>query len=390
MVKIDFKQPKYLLPIMVFLPLCFIIYFVGNLFDGDDDENAVPTDEINANLPEYEEGKHYSKIEEMQMRYRDDAGSYSAVGALGEDEQVVETIEQGYSDDELNRISAEEAERIRQQKELAEMQRSLATSQNRLNNSRSRDTYSVEDDYDREMEEMTVRAQQRKQMYDRLYGTNDDDAEERLERQRADSIRKVREREREQNRPALVLKSPETNAEKFNTVSGSYTDDGTDMLIRAIIDQTTKAQEGTRIRFKLLDAITIKDVRLQKGSYLYGIVSGFEGQRVKVNISSILVGNRFLKVDLSVFDNDGMEGFYVPSSVFREMVNEAAANTVSQSINFSDNSGGYGFNAEALGLQALQNIYNSASSAIAKNIKKNKAKIKYSTVVYLINSKESR
>ena len=37
-------------------------------------------------------------------------------------------------------------------------------------------------------------------------------------------------------------------------------------------------------------------------------------QRVKATITSILVGDKFINVKLSVFDNDGMEGFYVPES----------------------------------------------------------------------------
>jgi hypothetical protein len=55
------------------------------------------------------------------------------------------------------------------------------------------------------------------------------------------------------------------------------------------------------------------------------VVSGFGQQRVKASISSILVGGKFIKVGLSVFDNDGMEGFYVPESTFREMVKDAGS-----------------------------------------------------------------
>ena len=64
-----------------------------------------------------------------------------------------------------------------------------------------------------------------------------------------------------------MLKSRETNADKFNTV-GSSADNVDAPLIRAMIDKTTKAHEGTRLRFKLLDDVTIHDVRLAKGTYL--------------------------------------------------------------------------------------------------------------------------
>ena len=157
-----------------------------------------------------------------------------------------------------------------------------------------------------------------------------------------------------------------------------------------MIDQTTKAHEGTRIRFKLLDNVSIKDLKLPRGTYLYGTVSGFTQQRVMAKITSILIGNKFIKVDLSVYDNDGMEGFYVPESAFRDFMKDAGSSTIQQNIQFDSGSSTTGISGEALALQALQNVYNSATSAVSANIRKNRAKIKYNTIVYLINSSEAR
>ena len=112
--------------------------------------------------------------------------------------------------------------------------------------------------------------------------------------------------------------------------------------------------------------------------------SGFVGQRVQADITSILVGNKFIRVNLSVFDNDGMEGFYVPQSAFRDMIKDAGAQVLQNNINL-DSGAGSELSGEAIALQALQNAYQSASSAVSANIRKNKAKIKYNTIVYLIN-----
>ncbi len=69
---------------------------------------------------------------------------------------------------------------------------------------------------------------------------------------------------------------------------------------------------------------------------------------------------------------------------------EAVASTVQQNISFESESGyGSGISGEAIALQALQNMYNSTTSAVSANIRKNKAKIKYNTIVYLINSDEA-
>ena len=103
------------------------------------------------------------------------------------------------------------------------------------------------------------------------------------------------------------------------------------------------------------------------------------------SITSILVRDKFIKVSLSVFDNDGMEGFYVPESAFRDMMKDAGSQAMQQNIQLSSDYGG-GLSGEAIALQALQNMYQSASNAVAGNIRKNKARIKYNTIVYLINT----
>jgi conjugative transposon TraM protein len=181
---------------------------------------------------------------------------------------------------------------------------------------------------------------------------------------------------------AVVTKADTQSSDGFNTVADEEKLD--DPLIKAMIDKTTKAHEGTRLRFKLLDDVVVKGVKLKKGTYLYGTVVGFGQQRVMADITSILVKDKFLKIHLSVYDLDGMQGFYVPESAFRDMMKNAGSAAMQSNISF-DSGGGSGISAEALALQALQNVYQSTSSAVSQAIKKNRAKIKYNTIVYLIN-----
>ena len=396
--KINFKQPKYIFPVVIFIPLCALVYFVMQTFGGGgEEENKVATDRINMELPEAQAEEAGDKLFEMSRRFGDDE-AFTAVNKLGEDVTEDEILEHGYTEEELDRIDAAEAERLRQQQEIEELERSLAESRRHINSY----SYGGANDfsnaygndprgeYAREMEEIQRRSYERQKAIEAGLGIGQPTQEEIAQKQRADSITKVKEIEREKNRPLLVLKSQNTNADKFNTVGNDVESDDSP-LIRAMIDQTTKAHEGTRLRFKLLDDITIHDVKLRKGTYLYGTVAGFGQQRVKATITSILVGSRFLKVNLSVFDNDGMEGFYVPESAFRDFMKDAGASTVQQNISFESESGyGSGISGEAIALQALQNMYNSATSALSANIRKNKAKIKYNTIVYLINSDEAR
>lgn len=399
--KIDFKQPKYIFPLVVFVPLCALVYFVMQTFGvGKETEQTVATDRINTELPKANAEEAGDKMYEMSRRFGDE-DAFTAVGAIGEEEKDKEDVGHGYSEEELNRLDAAEAERIRRQEEMEELERSLAESKKHINSyaygndasntGAGRETgYSSQDDFARDLEEIQRRSFERQKAIESGLGLGNSEAEEAVKRQRADSIAKVRKEEAERNRPNLVIKSSDTNADKFHTVTAS--DEAVEAkLIRAMIDETTKAKEGTRLRFKLLDDVTVSGTRLRKGTYLYGTVSGFGQQRVRATITSILVGDKFIKVKLSVFDNDGMEGFYVPESSFRDFVKDASASTVQQNISFESEDGyGSGISGEAIALQALQNMYNSATSAISSGIKKNKAKIKYNTIVYLINSDDAR
>ena len=396
MIKVNFKQPKYIFPLVIFVPLCALIYFVMQTFGGGESgKQEVATDRINMELPEARAEEAGDKMYEMSRRFGDEE-AFTAVNSIGEDKEENESLEHGYTEEELNRLDAAEAERIRQQQEMEELERSLAESRKHINSyaygdnpANRNDGYSSQEDFARDLEEIQRRSYERQKAIESGLGIGNEDAEEAARKQRADSIARVQEEEMERNRPNLVIKSPDTNADKFHTVEAeSSTADAT--LIRAMIDQNTKAKEGTRLRFKLLDDVTVSGTKLKKNTYLYGTVTGFGQQRVRAAITSILVGGKFIKVNLSVFDNDGMEGFYVPESAFRDFVKDAGASTVQQNISFESDGYGSGISGEAVALQALQNMYNSATSALSSNIRKNKAKIKYNTIVYLINSDEAK
>ena len=407
MKKVNFKQPKYILPLVIFLPLAFLGYTITNFFgEEDDSKKGVVTDNINMTLPDAKNGEMTDKMTEMTKRFSED-GAYTAIGALGNEKEELDSTQAGYKEHELNSIDAENAKREAKQKELEDLERSLAESRKHINayayegnssgggrggrggyGGRGSSRQDELDDYARDLEYIQQRSKERQKVLEQAFGGGSS-AGGMASGEGAGSggdgsgggagSRKAVEKPK----PELVQKVSEQNADKFNTIGEQAQVD--EPLIKAMIDKTTKAHEGTRLRFKLLDDVVIKDVKLKKGTYLYGIVTGFGQQRVRAAITSILVKDKFIKVALSVYDNDGMEGFYVPESAFRDMMKDAGAQAMQSNISLNGNSGSQ-ISGEALALQALQNMYQSASSAISGNIRKNKAKIKYNTIVYLINT----
>ena len=341
------------------------------------------TDRINMELPEARANGVEDKMSSMTSRYNKD-NAFTVIDGIGTEIEEKESLDGGYSDEELNAMIAEAERREAERRQIEEMQREIVATQQRLPTSQNPYSDPGYNAYMEEMERIQRNSIERQREIERQ------EEQERLAKLEAERLARLKEEEEiEKNRPQLVVKANDRNRETFNTIINETTGEANN-LIRAMIDVTTKAHEGTRLRFKLLDDVMIGNIKLFKGTYLYGTVSGFGQQRVMVNISSILVGDRFLKVDLSVFDNDGMEGFYVPASAFRDFMKQAGSNVLGSNVQFS--SGGYGstLNGESLALQALQNIYSAGTNALTANIRKNKAKIKYNTIVYLINSQEAR
>ena len=394
--RIDFKQPKYIFPLAILLPILFLGYELMGVFGGTDNaKKGVATDSINASLPTAANDEMGDKMTEMNKRYNEEDAA-SAVNGIGEDQPQQDSLGNGYQEHELDEIDRQNAINAKRQKDMEVLQQRLAQSRKHINayeggsyggasgygsaSSYGRGSRQAEmDDYAREVDAIQKRSLARQKSLERSMGIEEDESAKvsKVSQSFDTSHRKPEEK------PAIVKKVVEGNAEKFNTVSAEPTTDVP--LIRAMIDKTTKAHEGTRLRFKLLDDVTLKGTRLKKGTYLYGTVTGFGQQRVMATITSILVRDKFIKVGLSVYDNDGMEGFYVPESAFRDLMKDAKANALQSNINFDGGYGG-GLSSEAVALQALQNMYQSASSAVSANIRKNKARIKYNTIVYLINT----
>ncbi|MDB9195307.1 conjugative transposon protein TraM, partial [Parabacteroides distasonis] len=185
--------------------------------------------------------------------------------------------------------------------------------------------------------------------------------------------------------PSEVVRKVKTTSDYFNTLAKDAREP---KLIQAIIDEDIKAVDGSRVRLRLLDDVEINECIVKRGSYLYATVSGFSSGRVKGDISSILVNDELVKVSLTLYDTDGMEGLYVPNSQFRETSKDVASGAMSGNMNMS--TGTYGNSLAQWGMQAMNNAYQKTSNAISKAIKKNKVNLKYGTFVYLVNGREKR
>ena len=133
MKKINFKQPKYVFPLIVFLPMVFLGYEVANLLGGSSTKaHTVATDNINMTLPEAQNEEMGDKMTEMNKHFGED-DAYTAVGALGDEKEVKDSTGSGYSGKELKSIDVENAQRLKRQKEMDDLEQSLAQSRRHIN-----------------------------------------------------------------------------------------------------------------------------------------------------------------------------------------------------------------------------------------------------------------
>lgn len=137
----------------------------------------------------------------------------------------------------------------------------------------------------------------------------------------------------------------------------------------------------------MLDDVGIGDKTVKKGTYLYAYVSGFGQQRVKGNIQSIFFQEEIFPVSLSIYDTDGQEGLYVPQSAFRETTKEVLGSATQGGTNIVDN------NTTSTGIkgwasQAVQNASQQVMNAVNKVVRRNRVKLKYGTLVYLIDGSQ--
>jgi conjugative transposon TraM protein len=176
----------------------------------------------------------------------------------------------------------------------------------------------------------------------------------------------------------LVTKSP-GSIDVFNTVMPDKDRD----FIKVVIDENLTGYAGSRIRLRLLDDMQAGPYLIKKDSYLYALITGFSGQRVTLAVTSIIYHDKILPVKLEVYDLDGLAGLYVPESAFRDFTKDLGTNTI-QGVTIDGS--GSGSVASQMMMSTVDKMFESTSSAIAGIIRKNKAKIKYNSYLYLIDN----
>lgn len=392
MKKIDFKQKKYILPLLA-LPFLLLFVYVGAEFTKETKQNKEQPKELSISLGESKDSI-MTKNDAYDAFFKKDDNRTMLEG-LDKEKDSLLSYEDQLSFDQKRTIDSLKDARGRQSSYQAKESPSSYYNPKQQNE---------DNDYKRSADIIRM-------LNDKSYGkTEDENQNEELKttaqneqpdpakllKQQLmvmDSLEKARDPEY-QNRLAAEhrLKSNKEKMDAFLNSTFNVSKSGINSrfnavykekensFIKAVIDEDNKGFLGSRIRFRLLEEIFVGNHKIDKGSILYGQISGFSMQRVELTIVSVFTKGEIFPVNLSIYDLDGMKGLYVPQSVFREMVREMGSNSVQGT---QMDMGGEGF-FTSLGSK----LFTSTSKSIANLIKTNKAQLKYNSYVFLIDEKQ--
>ncbi|PRY27822.1 conjugative transposon TraM protein [Spirosoma oryzae] len=183
-----------------------------------------------------------------------------------------------------------------------------------------------------------------------------------------------------------------------NTFYGLYTDDNKKQqqaqldkevgTFRAVVYGDQDVVSSGRVRMRLLEPLRVRGGIIPANTIIYGIGS-FQAERVAVKISGILYQNHELPVNLSVIDEDGIPGIYVPNIIGQAEARQA----LSQSANGIQIStyGGSGLNpATMVGNSAATAALQGARQLVQRKTTIQKAHLKNNYYIHLKSTDPGR
>lgn len=394
--KINFKQPRYMLPLILLPFLCLFFYAWKSSF-GKEAPVQQKGNTLQENVADVSEDVKNKGLEDKLDAYRKqykDADGYTAVGEIGEEQTNTQKVPDLYNQFEKRMLDSIDREMKRKYGTTGPSTRGPHGSFPDAS-PKQRPVKSYDPDRDLAIALSKLKQQPqagnassgagqtdpmkifREQMslIDSMGKANDPDYKAGQAREKAMALAQKELK----NHKKLNVSKTSASAAVFNTISAG----SEESFIRAIVDQDITGYAGSRLRIRLLDDMSAGKFLVKKGTYLYAQITGLTGQRVILSVSSVFQENHILPVRLDVYDNDGLPGLYVPASAFREF-SQALGSDASQGMTIQQQAE----NNNQLVMSMVQKMFQSTTTAVSKLIRSNKAKLKYNTQVYLIDPEE--
>ena len=157
----------------------------------------------------------------------------------------------------------------------------------------------------------------------------------------------------------------------FNTAVGSGYAMGKN-TIRACIHQDQTIMDGQTVKLRLLEPLQAGGLIIPRNTVVSG-TGKVRGERLDIVVSSIHYRGNILPVELAVYDNEGMKGLSIETSLEREAAKEAMANIGSglgTSISFAQSAG------QQVAMDITRGLMQGGSQYLAKKFRTVKVHLK--------------
>ncbi|QDW27274.1 conjugative transposon protein TraM [Pedobacter sp. KBS0701] len=392
--QIDFKKPRYVLP-LVLLPFVCLLFYAYKSGPGKETVKTAGGDSLQTQIARVSEKVEHQGLSDKLDAFRDKfkkGDGYTAVGGIAEEDLTVTTPGSLYNDKEKRMLDSIDGAMKRK---FSPFSGNSGSGSKRLSSSLGPGYSKLDQDKALALALSKLKSppvarreldlpkpigadpmqlfRQQMALVDSMGKANDPDVKAAREKERLAGLRMATPAVN----PLPARKADETG-EDFNTVMPGKAA----TPLSAVMDQDITGYTSSRLRIRLLDDMLIGKRLVEKGTFIYAVISGFSGQRVLLSINSVFSGGEILPVKLDIYDNDGLPGIYVPASAFREFTRDLGGSSISGiSLEQSENN-------NQLVMGVLGKMFQSTTTAVSKLIRSNKAKLKFNTLVYLIDPNE--
>ena len=157
----------------------------------------------------------------------------------------------------------------------------------------------------------------------------------------------------------------------FNTAVGSGSALGKN-TIAACIHQDQTVMDGQQVKLRLLEPLQAGNLTIPCNTVVSG-TGKVQGERLDITVSSVQYQGNILPVELAVYDNEGMKGLCIETSLEREAAKEAMANIgggLGTSISFARSAG------QQVAMDITRGLMQGGSQYLAKKFRTVKVHLK--------------
>ena len=163
-----------------------------------------------------------------------------------------------------------------------------------------------------------------------------------------------------------ILRQPHRNAfYSLNDSNEVLTEEQN--ALPAVVHETQTLVTGATVKLRLESDVYVNGILIPKDQFVFGEAS-LNGERLKIEITTLRFKNNILPVALSVYDLDGMEGVYMPGAITRDVAKQSTDQAI-QSMGIASLDPSLGAQAASAGIQAAKSLIGKKTKLVKVTVK---------------------